>query len=60
MSAVLEEVPPITDGGGDLASLVIAYHRTAHAGEPEACNEKMCNTAHDCIELDSMFYGPGV
>lgn len=60
MSAVLEEVPPITDGGGDLASLVIAYHRTAHAGEPEACNEKMCKVAHACVELDAMFYGTDV
>lgn len=53
----LEEAPAISDGGGDLASLVVAYHRQQHAGEPQSCTEKMCQVADQCVTLDAMFYG---
>lgn len=58
--ATLEETVIGADGGGDLASLVVAYHRANHPGELQDCPHKMCGVADQCVTLDAMFYGSGV
>lgn len=56
--ATLETTAVQADEGSDLASLVVAYHRRAHAGiEPAACAEKACRVAHQVVDLDAMFFG---
>lgn len=59
MSVATLEGPSVgTDEGSDLASLVVAYHRRAHAGvDPAVCAEKVCRVADQVVNLDAMFYG---
>lgn len=57
-NATLEKTA--VDTGSDLASLVIAFHREKHTGEPLDCQEMMCQTAFDVLTLDEMFYGTDV
>lgn len=57
MSLTTIEAPPVlADGASDLASLVVAYHRQKHSGEPADC-DSMCRVADQCVTLDAMFYG---
>lgn len=54
--ATLETAVATPDGASDLASLVVAYHRQKHSGEPKDC-DSMCRVADQCVTLDAMFYG---
>lgn len=58
MSLTLQEAPAVTDGGGDLASLVIKFHRNWHTeqDDPAKCID-MCRVANEVINLDAAFYG---
>ena len=47
------------DTGSDLAGLVIAYHRMHHMKDPDECTHEMCRVAHECLDLDLMFFGTG-
>lgn len=58
--ATLEKTAIGSDDHGDLASLVVAYHRTNHSGEMQDCIQKMCVVADQCVTLDAMFYGASV
>lgn len=58
--ATLEKTAIGSDDHGDLASLVVAYHRTNHSGEPGDCPYKICTVADQCVTLDAMFYGASV
>lgn len=57
MSVLSPERFAVIGNGSDLASLVVAYHRRAHATIlVSECAEDMCRTANEVIELDSMLY----
>lgn len=56
MSQVTLEKQTSVDAGSDLASLVIAYHRLNHKGDPIDCAESMCRVAHECVSLDELLY----
>lgn len=57
MSVLSPERLVIIGNGSDLASLVISYHRRAHATVfISECVEDMCRTANEVVELDSMLY----
>lgn len=58
--ATLETTAIGSDEGSDLASLVVAYHRRAHQGEPAGCAEKVCRVADQVVTLDAMFFGADV
>lgn len=56
MSQATLEKKTAVDAGSDLASLVIAFHRKHHEGEPVCC-QAMCRAASECVSLDEALYG---
>lgn len=56
-TTTLEKTAVGADDASDLASLVVAYHRVNHTGEPSECEYKLCTVADQCLTLDAMFYG---
>lgn len=60
MSLPTLEKATAVDAGSDLASLVIAYHRENHHGDPDECLAPMCKVAGEVVGLDELFYGTDV
>lgn len=60
MSQATLEKKTAVDAGSDLASLVIAYHHKHHGDwfpDPADCDEQMCRTADECVNLDALMFG---